>query len=97
MRLSTLQKYILLQCYLENKRLNRNKLVDFYGKQKKKPKVDDQVSIITKSIDRLIEKGLLIGYGSKTAEKLFIKEIKLTRLGRKIIREGFGQQQKLKI
>ena len=97
MRLSVLQKYILRQCYFEKKRLNRNKLVKFYNNQKKKPTKDNQVNIITKSSERLIKKGLLVGYGMRTPEKWFIKEVRLTRKGNKVARELLGKQQKLKI
>ena len=96
MRLSALQKYILRQCYFEKKKLNRDKLIKFYNKQKK-PKPDDQVNIITKSLERLINKGLLVGYGMRTPEKWFIKEVRLTRKGLKTAKELLGKQQKLKI
>jgi len=97
MRLSILQKYILHQCYLEKKKLNRSRLTKFYNNKKKSPKKEDQINIITKSIERLIERGLLVGYGVRTPEKWFIREIRLTRKGMKIAKELMGQQQKLKI
>ncbi|MFA5076322.1 MAG: hypothetical protein WC480_02800 [Patescibacteria group bacterium] len=107
MRLSVLQKYILRQCYFEQKKLNRDKLTAFYNNQtayvatavvkKVKPKREDQVNIITKSIERLIERGLLVGYGIRTTDKWFIREIKLTRVGLKVARGLLGSQQKLKI
>jgi hypothetical protein len=97
MRLSVLQKYILRQCFLEKKRFNRHKLINFYSNVKKAPKKEDQVNIITKSIERLIDKGLLVGYGERTREKWFIKEIRLTPVGGRLARELLGKQQKLKI
>jgi len=97
MRLSALQKYILKRCYLEGKKLNRAKLVEFYSKSDKSTKKEDQVNIITKSIERLISKSLLVGYGEKTAEKLFIREVRLTREGRSLVRDLMGKQQKLRI
>jgi len=98
MRLSALQKFILQECYFEKKkRLNRQKLTNFYNKKKKVPKEEDQVSVITKSLERLIKRGLLVGYGVRTPEKWFIKEIRLTVRGRKVAKELFGKQQKLRI
>ncbi|MBI5621522.1 hypothetical protein HY933_01495 [Candidatus Falkowbacteria bacterium] len=97
MRLSILQKYILRQCYLEGKKLNRSRLTAFYSNQKVKPRGSDQVEIVTKSLERLIEKGLLVGYGVRTPRKWFIQEVRLTRPGQRAARELLGQQQKLKI
>ena len=95
MRLSRLQKYILLECFAQRGKCNRKNLLQFYKKQKEKPKKDDQVNSITKSIERLITKELLVGYGSKTAQKWFINEIRLTTLGRRITRGLLGKQQQL--
>jgi hypothetical protein len=95
MRLSALQKYILRQGYFEKKRLSRAKLNGFYSNQKNPPKKEDQTNIITKSIERLINKGLLVGYGVRTTEKWFIKEVRLSRKGRREGKELLGKQQKL--
>lgn len=95
MRLSELQKYILLAGYYEKNKFKRGGLVKFYDNKKNKPKQEDQVNIITKSIERLIDKELLIGYGVRTSHKWFIKEIKLTNQGRKQAKRLFGKQQEL--
>jgi hypothetical protein len=50
---------------------------------------------MTKSLERLIDKGLMIGYGRRTPEKWFIDEIRLTDVGKKAARKLLGQQQKL--
>lgn len=42
------------------------------------------VDAVAQSIEGLIKKGLLIGYGAKTAKKNFIQEVRLTPLGQKI-------------
>ena len=67
----------------------------FYEKQKTKPKPEDQQNIITKSLERLIDKELLIGYGRRTPHKWFIEEIKLTRKGKKLAKKLLGEQQVL--
>ncbi|MBU0597470.1 hypothetical protein KKF61_00560 [Patescibacteria group bacterium] len=95
MRLSQLQKYILLNGLGPKGKLRRNQLDKYYDKQKKAPKKGDQQGIITKSLERLIEKGLLIGYGRRTHEKWFIEEYRLTTQGRQATRQLYGQQQTL--
>ncbi len=95
MKLSNLQKYILLSSHEEKGKFNRDKLLKFYDKQKKKPKTEDQVKIITKSLERLIDEELLIGYGVRTPHKWFIKEIKLTIKGRQVAKKLLGEQQAL--
>jgi len=59
--------------------------VTFYNQTKlgsgPKKKIKDQVDAVTKSLERLIDKGMLIGYGVRTRKKWFIREVKLTRPG----------------
>ena len=69
MRLSQLQKYILLSTYGARNKVKRVMFLKFYDKQKKKPKKEDQQGIITRSMESLIEKGLMIGFGRRTPEK----------------------------
>ena len=103
MRLSKLQKYILLQCFDKKySKLDRAGLVNFYNSYKKKPgsakaglKKDIQINSITVSLDRLIKKGLLVGFGEITKEKIFIDKIRLTRLGRVVAKKLLGEQKKL--
>lgn len=95
MKLSALQKYILKQVYLfKTDRFNRKNLLKFYN-QRKVVKNKDRVNIITKSLERLIDKELLTGFGVRTPHKWFIKEIKLTAKGRQIAKSLFGKQQVL--
>ena len=93
MRLSTLQKYILRECYGTAGVFRRNRLLSFYDKQKTKPKKEDQQNTITKSLERLIDKELLIGFGRRTPHMWFIDGIKLTSIGRKVTRKLLGEQQ----
>jgi len=95
MGLSKLQKYIILQCYFANRRIKRTNLIDFYSKTKNLVKDKSRTKIITKSIERLISRGLLIGYGIRTMHKWFIKEISLTLDGKKQAVKLLGEQQKL--
>jgi len=90
MRLSGLQKYILIQTYKKGPKLRRSFFESFY----KKPK-DQEVKTITVSIERLIAKGLLKGYGYKTAEKLFIQSVSLTPKGRNQAKQLYRDGQLL--
>lgn len=94
MRLSSLQHYILTECF-ERGVLSKRHIEKFYERLAEKPSPQDIQTIITKSVERLIAKELIVGYGKKTREKWFIKEIHLTRNGRKVARELLGKQQQL--
>ena len=96
MRLSKLQKFILLQCFdRKYSKLNREGLITFYNSIKNKPKKEIQVNSITVSIDRLIKKKLLVGFGEITSSKVYIHKIRLTGKGREIARKLLGEQKKL--
>lgn len=93
MRPSPLQKYILKQGYLEAGKFNRDKLLKFYENYKKPPLPEDQINIITKCLERLIDKEWLVGYGIRASHKWFIKEIKLTGKGRQVAKKLLSNQQ----
>ncbi len=95
MRLSSLQKYILLSLVGARGNCKRSQLMRFYDKQKDPPKKIDQHGILTKSLERLIDKGLMIGYGRRTPEKWFIDEVRLTSRGTREAKKLFGKQQVL--
>lgn len=109
MKLSGLQKYILLQCFDSKNKLDRKVLLDFYGSGKKKsgsarlgeaqvearPSQDIMVNSITNSIERLIKKGLIVGFGEITREKVYINKIRLTQSGRILAKRSLGEQKRL--
>lgn len=84
MRMSALQEFILL-ALLEagGHRLHRKHFLGFYATQKNTSRPSDhmQVKVITKSIERLIDRELATGYGVRTPHKWFIREVRLTRKG----------------
>jgi hypothetical protein len=82
MSLSPLQKSILKQCL---KQRGKAAVEVFEGSRK----------IIRKSIDRLIKKELLVGFGEKTPHKLYLNEVKLTSKGRKAVKELMPRQAKI--
>ncbi|MDD5567165.1 MAG: hypothetical protein PHH01_03125 [Patescibacteria group bacterium] len=96
MKLSPLQKFILREVAASrSKNYSRSGIIKFYNGQAKHPKIDDIQNIITKSLERLIDKELLIGFGRRTSQKWFIGEVKLTPLGRRTARSLLGRQQAL--
>jgi len=101
MRLSKLQKYILIQCYhYKGDRMHRDRLIKFYGKVQKSPKSEIQTKIISRSLESLMDKELMVGYGMRTPHKWFIKEIRLTIKGKneakKLLREQMALPLKVK-
>jgi hypothetical protein len=96
MKLSPLQRYILRSALnASQKTIGKPALNRYYDKQSQKPSRHDMATIVTKSVDRLIAKDLLIGYGRKTSERMFVDKIKLTSTGAKLARKLMGEQQKL--
>jgi len=95
MKLSRLQKYILLQCInSDSGKINRDFLDKFYLNSRKRLK-SSKTKIISQSLDRLINREFLIGYGVKTPHKWFIKQVKLTSRGSKTAKKLLGQQLRL--
>ncbi|MFC1662746.1 hypothetical protein ACFL04_01095 [Patescibacteria group bacterium] len=96
MRLSKLQRYILLQSYRRPiKQILRLEFQDFYTDQKQKPKSKDQQNIVTRSIERLIDHELAVGYGRRTPHKWYIESVRLTTKGKQMARKLQGEQQQL--
>jgi len=95
MKLSALQKYILLEClYIKGNRINRHILANFYHKRNIRPTLRQITKIITQSIERLINREFLIGYGVRTPHKWFIREIRLTIKGKKLAFKLQGEQMR---
>ena len=91
--LSPLQRYVLLKCYNQKGgKMKRDVFVGFYNG--KKVKKHDQVNTVTKSLERMIKRGLLVGYGMRTAERWFIKELKITRTGIKVWERWLVERQR---
>jgi hypothetical protein len=96
MRLSLLQKFILRSVYESRlKRFPRDTFVEFYQQKKTQISGGDKVKSITKSIERLIDKEMMVGYGVRTPHKWYIHEVKLTVKGRREGKRLRGEQQQL--
>ncbi len=73
--------------------MERKFLRQFYVKQQKKPSEKYQEGIITKSLERLIDKELIVGYGRRTPHKWFITHVKLTQKGAKVSQNLLKEKQ----
>jgi len=95
MRLSRLQKYILTICR-EKKEAGELKVAfyKFYSEKELIEKKKIIQDIVHKSLENLVAKDLLIAYSRKTAQKLFIKKVKLTRKGKKVAHELIKDRQR---
>ena len=94
MILSFLQKSILFSCLEKGGKVERGIFRQFYAKQAKKPAEKYLEGIITKSLERLIDKEFLIGYGRRTLRKWFITHVKLTQKGIKKGHKLLKERQK---
>ena len=81
--LSKLQQFILEACAEGGGSVQRSVIDAYHDRSSSKAQQEHYKQIITQSIERLIDRGLLVGYGTKTREKLFITKIKLTPAGKR--------------
>jgi len=94
MRLSSLQKYILLKTAEKGGKVDRKIFRMFYENLEKKPGKKYQEKIITKSLERLIDRGFITGFGKRTVRKWFITQISLTSKGRAAVKELLREKQR---
>lgn len=92
-KLSELQKYILVEVYNHNNNCKKEDLLKFYRNKKNKPGRKDQHNNVTKSLERLIDRGLLVGYGRRTPQKWFMEKIELTGNGKKTAEKILSKDQ----
>jgi hypothetical protein len=90
MSLSNLQKFILKEVYVIGiEKYPKGRLLSFYKDD------EDHVGTVTRSLERLLERGLINIDGHKTQYKMFIEMIELTADGRKIAQEIIDSRQRL--
>ncbi len=97
MRRTGLQGSILERVWRARGRIDRRAFLDHYAGKGPRPSRKDQVDAITRALERLIGRGFLLGYGVRTSEKWFIKEVAITPKGRAACRRLLGVQQRLPI
>jgi hypothetical protein len=84
--LSKLQQYILEECLGRGGSCSRSVIDKNHEQSSSQSHKEHYKKIITQSIERLIERGFLVGIGTKTKEKLFITKIRLTTAGKREIK-----------
>lgn len=77
---SVLQRHILKECFAKKGETVPRRVFHVFYRGKKIAR-KDAINTITKCLERLIDKGLLVGYGMRTPKKWFIREVKITRIG----------------
>lgn len=96
MKFSGLQRFILEECLEQGNSCSRYIIDKKYDQSRSKSQKENFKKIITQSIERLISRGMVVGYGFKTKEKLFITTIKLTTQGKRVAKEiRISHQKKL--
>lgn len=92
MKLSSLQKFIVVLCLGKGK-VDRKIFHQFYGRQIKKTKDKYHESIITKSLERLIDREYMTGFGKRTPHKWFLTHVLLTKNGVKLAEQILSERQ----
>lgn len=96
MRLSRLQRFILVESHSRRSSpIAPHEFSRFYQGQKDKPSAKDRQTILTRSIERMIDHELAVGYGRRTPHKWYIEAITLTARGRRLAKSLLGRQPQL--
>ena len=80
-------------CYPLRGQVERRRFHDIGKREVTRAK--DVVDVVTHALERLIDRGLLVGFGVRTKEKWFTRAIRLTSEGRRVARALAGTQQTL--
>lgn len=89
--LSALQRAILAECANRRGEVSRRAFEQYLEGGKGKP--EHRARILSRSLERLIERGFLVGYGIRTPQKWFIQQVKITQLGRRQWKAWLGSRQ----
>lgn len=92
-QLSRVQKAILLACFPMRGVVDRAR----FGRRAERTmtRAKDPMDGMTKVLERLIARGLLIGMGTRTRSRWYITHVRLTVEGRTVARRLVGTQQQL--
>ena len=84
MRLSKLQKFILMKCFeKKNNTELKTTFHDYYpAKEISKNKIAVQVAL-QNSIENLVKKDLVVAIGHKTVKKWYVNKVRLTAKGKR--------------
>ena len=92
MRMSALQKSILLTCLDRASKCGRSVLDSVYEHNHPRASRKTSQNVVTKALENLIDKGFLVGEGVRTPKKWYIKGVRLTTMGKRIARKLRGEQ-----
>lgn len=93
MNLSGLQRHILKTAWRQGKSKIPRAVFENYYPAGKVPR--HEAEILGRSLERLVDRGLMTGYGHRTMAKWFIESVRLTPAGRRAARQLIGKQEKL--
>ena len=95
MRLSKLQKFILMKCFeKKNKTEMKTNFYDYYpAKEISKNKIAVQVAL-QNSIENLVKKDLVVAIGHRTVKKWYVNKVRLTAKGKKKAKELVRDKQR---
>lgn len=87
MNLSSWQRLMLREAAKAKPRVHRRLFEQEYKRLNPEASQKEVMDMVTKTMERLIDRGLAIGYGYKTQYKLFLTTLNLTPAGRKVAKE----------
>lgn len=90
MRLSRLQQFILMECASVRGACDRLRFSAFYAS-----KSNRHTKNITRSIEHLIDRELMIGEGVRTPHKWYMRRVRLTPKGKVAAKKLGGEQRVL--
>lgn len=97
MRLSTLQKQLVLLCVDRAGKCVRGILDSAYEHDHPSMGRKTAQNVVTKALENLIDKGFMVGEGVRTRKKWYIKAVRLTPVGKKLARKLSGEQLSMKL
>lgn len=97
MRLSALQKQLVLLCLDRAGKCGRSVFDSLYERDHISASRKTAQNVVTKALENLIDKGFMVGEAVRTQKKWYIKAVRLTAIGRKLARQLRGQQLRMKL
>ncbi len=97
MRLSALQKQLVLLCLDRAAKCGRSVFDNVYEHDHPSAPRKTAQNVVTKALENLIDKGFLVGEGVRTPKRWYIKAVRLTAVGKKLARKLRGEQLSMKL
>lgn len=93
MTLSPLQQYMVAEAAKAKPRVHRTLFEDEYRRRNPEASAKDVADGVTGAMERLITRGLAVGYGYKTQHKMFLVTLRLTPEGRRVAKANRPKPQ----